>query len=111
MFVLDLTRVILFTCFKKFQPSAIEKSTADTVSKRLVVWNFQLLVTAKLTLKVVLSFFFVIFFLSLSLKRAHSETELDSETPRKKIFLSAPNVSFFIYFKRTEGSKSQTSQN
>ncbi|XP_073241351.1 serine/threonine-protein kinase pim-1-like [Porites lutea] len=44
---------------KKFQPSAIEKSTAGTVSK--------------------------------SLKRAHSETELDTETPRKKIFLSAPN--------------------
>ena len=52
--------------------------------------------TAKLTLNGVL-IFFIIFFLSLSLKRAHSETELDTETPRKKIFLSAPKVSFFLY--------------
>ena len=36
------------------------------------------------------------FFLSLfSLKRVHSESDLDTEPQRKKIFLSEPSVRFF----------------
>ena len=81
------------TCFLYwFQPYAIEKFTADKAAKRLVIWRLQIGRKHYYCIKIL--FDSMIFFFNLcSLKRVHSETDLDTETQRTKIFLSEPTVS------------------